>query len=114
MTDLNELFRLLEHATPGPWMAKGYVLVHRTDTGIVLIITDGNASLTPHDAALIAALRNAAEELIRDARRYRWLKHGDNDEKVLCRGPVDMSHVYLLREQKLDAAIDAAISQEQP
>ncbi len=27
-------------------------------------------------------------ELERDAARYRWLRHGDNDEKVIQRGPV--------------------------
>lgn len=48
---------------------------------------------------------NAAQD---DAQRYRWLRHGDNDELVLCRGPVDMSYVYLPRNEKLDAAIDSA------
>ncbi len=43
-----------------------------------------------------------------DAERYRWLRHGDNDELVLCRGPVSKDYVYLPRNEKLDAAIDTA------
>lgn len=47
-----------------------------------------------------------------DAQRYRWLRHGDNDEKVLCNGPVDKDYWYLLRNKKLDDAIDEAIAKE--
>lgn len=47
-----------------------------------------------------------------DAQRYRWLRHGDNDEKVLCNGPVDKDYWYLLRNKKLDDATDEAIAKE--
>ncbi|MDB5885836.1 MAG: hypothetical protein JWR74_2007 [Polaromonas sp.] len=53
-------------------------------------------------AAEMAALRL-------DAERYRWLRHGDNDEKVLCNGPVAKDYWYLLRNEKLDAVIDAEL-----
>ena len=56
------------------------------------------------------ALEQQLEAVRKDAERYRWLRHGDNDEVVLqgdCRG------VYLPRNERLDAAIDAAISKEQ-
>ena len=43
---------------------------------------------------------------IKDAERYRWLRYGDNDERLLvedCRG------IYLPRNDKLDDAIDRLI-----
>lgn len=52
------------------------------------------------------------EALLANAARYRWLRHGDNDEKVLCNGPVAKDYWYLLRNEKLDDAIDAAMAQE--
>lgn len=87
--DLNELERLLREATAGPWIGAGpsfgdplpryttsMVTEWEDDDGFRTICEFGYAH---HDdeneanAALIAALRNHAEELIRDARRYRWL-----------------------------------------
>lgn len=59
-------------------------------------------------ANLELALARVAE-LEADAARYRWLRHGDNDERVLMRGPIHKDYVYLLRAEKLDAAIDAAM-----
>lgn len=56
-------------------------------------------------------LRAEIEELRKNAERYAWLRHGDNDEKVLCNGPVAKDYWYLLRGEKLDAAIDAARKQ---
>lgn len=54
----------------------------------------------------------------RDAARYRWLRHGDNDEALLrsysTGEVVGSAKVYLLRNAELDAAIDAALSGEQP
>ncbi len=47
------------------------------------------------------------------AARYDWLRHGDNDEKVLQRGPVAKDYVYLPRNEKLDAMIDAHIQSDQ-
>lgn len=46
-----------------------------------------------------------------DAERYRWLRYGDNDEPCLhfsnnCSAGTDT--VWLLRNEQLDAAIDAA------
>lgn len=56
------------------------------------------------------AARAAPQPATADAQRYRWLRHGDNDEKVLCNGPVAKDYWYLLRGEKLDAAIDAALA----
>ena len=56
----------------------------------------------------IERLRAEVAGLREDAERYRWLRHGDNDERVIKRGPVAHDFVYLLRMEKLDAAIDAA------
>lgn len=46
----------------------------------------------------------------KDAERYQWLRHGDNDEIVLQNGPVDMTYWYLPRNEKLDEMIDVAIA----
>lgn len=57
-----------------------------------------------HEA--IVKLRDRIAELEKDAARYQWIRHGDNDEIVMkgdCRG------VYLPRNERLDAAIDAAM-----
>jgi hypothetical protein len=71
--NLDELERLLKAATAGPWEANGPELIQKAGD-ICLIVCDAEAELCQQDAALIAALRNCAEELIRDARRYRWLR----------------------------------------
>lgn len=45
-------------------------------------------------------------EVIKDAERYRWLRQGDNDERVLLE---DCAGSYLPRNEGLDAAIDRLI-----
>lgn len=62
---------------------------------------------------MLAMAADAIERLERelaqcreDAERYRWLRHGDNDELVLAGAYVGVS--FLLRNEKLYAAIDAA------
>lgn len=58
----------------------------------------------------------------RDAERYRWLRHGDNDEFVMFTfdGPgfrkfdARFDPCWLPRNEKLDAAIDAAMSANKP
>lgn len=62
--------------------------------------------------ARIAALEQQLEAARKDAERYRWLRHGDNDEVVMQRGPVDMTYHWLPRNERLDAIIDAAIAKE--
>lgn len=51
-----------------------------------------------------------------DALRYRWLRHGDNDEQVMraYQGPTDGSfgQAFLLRNDKLDSAIDDAMHKQ--
>lgn len=53
-----------------------------------------------------------AEALERDAERYRWLRHGDNDEPLLefsLEARCGTDDVWLLRNEELDAAIDSAL-----
>ena len=70
---------------------------------------------TPPDAAKrIAELEAELTEARKDAERYRWLRHGDNDEVVMQRGPVDMTYHWLPRRERLDAIIDAAIAKRPP
>ena len=55
-----------------------------------------------------AMLRQQVEQidaLKADAERYRWLRHGDNDDAVLRYSAYS---TWILRNEELDAAIDAA------
>jgi hypothetical protein len=49
----------------------------------------------------------AAEALRKDAERYRWLRHGDNDERGAVQRPGVLT--YLLRNEELDACCDAGL-----
>jgi hypothetical protein len=132
MTDLDELSRLLEQATPGPWelgkegggfWRRGYRPINAPDHHAVVEAVvrmegeDANDPQLEANAALIAALRNAAEELVRDARRMEWaekhmnaidtVSHPDN-LVMIWHGP----HETSAAGRTLRAAIDAAIAQE--
>lgn len=85
MTNLDELERLLREATPGPWGVfnphDSYVFVETGKTHEwVACISDPRHDMRREievacaNAALIAALRNAAPELIRDALRLQLLR----------------------------------------
>ena len=54
-------------------------------------------------AAVVAAI----DALTKDAGRYQWLRHGDNDDQIIYRGTYA---TYLPRNEQLDQAIDAAIA----
>ena len=43
------------------------------------------------------------QDQIKDAERYRWLRYGDNDDRVLHKDN------YLPRNEELDAIIDRLI-----
>jgi hypothetical protein len=117
MTNLDELSRLLEQATPGPWETKA------TGDAQSIVVADSQyvcSTLHGNDeanAALIVALRNAAEDLIRDARRLAYLESlftpmgldANGNHPLVCRG-----NPARLRGPNLRAAVDAAIAQEQP
>lgn len=57
------------------------------------------------DLCALRALLTSGEDAM-DAERYRWLRHGDNDEEVMCW--TRFGNVFLLRNEDLDAAIDRA------
>jgi len=65
-----------------------------------------NKICTP--AAMIAVLArfDAAEK---DAARYRWLRHGDNDEDIIAYADDADPFSWLPRNKELDAAIDEAM-----
>lgn len=48
----------------------------------------------------------------KDAARYRWLRHGDNDELVIQHGPVEPDYHWLPRNERLDSMIDEAMAKE--
>ncbi len=51
----------------------------------------------------------AIAEVERDAERYRWLRHGDNDEAVM---KSNSGVSWLLRNKELDATIDAKVTKQ--
>lgn len=53
-----------------------------------------------------AVLAAAGSNQGQDAARYRWLRHGDNDELVIQHGPVAPDYHWLPRNDRLDAMID--------
>lgn len=64
-------------------------------------------------ADALEAQAREIERLRQDATRYRWLRHGDNDEKVLktyTSRPSEPGEptMYLPRNDELDRLIDAA------
>lgn len=61
--------------------------------------------------AYAAPPQTQGDDVLRDAMRYRWLRHGDNDEGcvLLYGGGVNDGVAWLLRTEELDAAIDAAM-----
>lgn len=61
-----------------------------------------------------ACYKAQIERLRKDAERYRWLRHGDNDEAVVrMSGNKRNNYPFLLRNEELDAVIDAKMK-EQP
>ena len=61
-------------------------------------------------AADFNALYREAEKLRKDAERYRWLRHGDNDER--CIRLTSHGEPYMLRAELLDRCIDDAIASD--
>jgi hypothetical protein len=62
----------------------------------------------------VEALRNAAEELVRDARRYRDLMAAARQAVLALAHASEYNPRYIRDYQRLSDAIDAAIAQEQP
>jgi hypothetical protein len=118
MTDLDELSRLLEQATPGPWEVYG-MFPHCFEVCMADNYATKPVCASPRkaNADAIVALRNAAEELVRDARRLAYLASffspmgldANGNHPWMCR-----NNPARLRGPNLRAAIDAAIAQEQP
>ena len=60
----------------------------------------------------VAELEAKVAELEKDAKRYHWLRHGDNDELVIQHGPIAPDYHWLPRNKRLDAMIDKAMEKE--
>ena len=131
--NLDELERLEREATAGPWSStpsdpsQGYECFWITacpeinqEREIATVCGPQNERNTSN-AALIAALRNSARELIADARRYRWLKerlHGVDFNYMDADNRATSVIVFKIDDEvrmsgNLDLSIDAAIAQEQ-
>lgn len=123
---LLKLKDLASSATNGPWMrlfgertiydrmedgCRGNSIV-RADTAFSAQDAVNLDFIAAANPSTILALIAKVEALEADAERYQWLRHGDNDELVFQRGPVDMSYVYLPRNCKLDEMIDACRAKE--
>ena len=65
-----------------------------------------NIRLDRTDITAVLARLDAAEL---DAARYRWLRHGDNDEKIIAYADDADKFSWLPRNKELDDAIDAAM-----
>jgi len=65
------------------------------------------ACIKAHRTDLLARIH--AAEL--DAARYRWLRHGDNDEDIIAYADDADPFSWLPRNKELDAAIDAAMKE---
>ena len=65
---------------------------------------NGMADALEAKAEVVAAL----DALTKDAARYHWLRHGDNDEAVIRQYREGGS--YLPRNEQLDEAIDYVIA----
>lgn len=93
--------------------------------GIVLHVIEANIHRAAEQCEEIAKLRKQAEADRRDAERYRWLRHGDNDEWVVMIGAWNDANkliaylndekepiVSMLRNEALDAEIDLHLKRE--
>lgn len=70
----------------------------------MLVEIDGHAyGLRPGAARIV-------REALRDAGRYRWLRHGDNDDEVIRGDTYGLA--FLPRNAELDEAIDAAMAKD--
>lgn len=118
MIDLDELERLEREATEGPWYPLvGHPYLFANMRGPEPWHHDIVGRFDYHsekDRALIAALRNAAPELIAMARRYqwgvknaRWLRH---EHEAYVAIPVALG-ADLSCEATRHAAIDAAMQE---
>ena len=105
MIDLDELERLHEAATPGPWASEGACIVAGPVGARMLILYDEGGP-SRDDSALIAAVRNALPELLRLARRARRLEEAAREaEAILRHQPVPGLSCAASREEpdKLDS-----------
>ncbi len=126
-----ELRRLAEAATPGrrqwdgpvwnydseeeaPWLVS--VIQHQQPNyyilgGAIQCPVEADARfIAATDPQIILSLLDHIDALEVDARRYRWLRHGDNDEEVILY--LETGQGYLPRNEKLDASIDAALAEQ--
>ena len=124
--NLDELEKLLEQATPGPWSSTPSIPEEGSECfwltacprinqeREIAVVSGPQNERNTANAALIAALRNTAEELVRDARRYRDLMAAAR-QAVLALAHVSAYNPRYIRDyERLSDAIDAAIAQEQP
>lgn len=131
--DLRKLRELLGKATPGPWKNHGRqpkaigvphsAVAAKTLLARVYSEAFGDTEQETANAELIAAAVNAlpglldeCEMLRKDAARYRWLAgNGWADAAFYATGPKEwgVGGVALLSGPQLDAAIDAAMQEQQ-
>ena len=111
--DLDELERLLKAATAGPWENYG-MFPHCFEVCMAGDYATKPVCASPRkaNADAIVALRNSAEELIRDARRMQWIEERAVVIEALNKDETSYARIYYDESRPLRAAIDAAIAQE--
>lgn len=99
------LRRLLDEATPGPWLDNEYYKVVQTGSGdLHAVVRYGNTPQPEADAALIVALRNHAEDLLDAA-----------DERDVLRAKLEQLHAFAADEMmSTDERIDCIVELWQP
>lgn len=121
--NLDELERLEREATEGPWSStpsdpsQGYECFWLTacpeinqEREIATVCGPQNERNTSN-AVFIAALRNAARELIAEAKRYRWLRDEAPEKWAAWADERDQDNC---NSSEIDAAIDAAMQEQKP
>lgn len=91
---------------------RDHVFAHDHATGCNKACWPNQACSCGHDDLLVKldAALSAPSGVVQNAKRYEWLRHGDNDELVIVRN-TQTGLDYLPRNEHLDAAIDAAMRQ---
>ena len=100
----------VDQATIDCWRAN-YGLDKRTPAQAAQWWSENMRGFAP--SGCVAALGVALDELAalrKDAERYRWLRHGDNDER--CIRLTSEGHPYMLRSELLDRCIDETMADD--
>ena len=90
------------------WLCAGLHDADLPAEGALEIVRLRSLANDTHDE--LSELREDCAALRKDAERYRWLRHGDNDERGAIKRPGVMT--FLLRTGLLDLCCDEGIEED--